>query len=65
DQVVEKFVHIREMIGTNAVMPGFSYGGMPYNQAEASMRLFADKVLPELHALEVEPLNVPGALAAA
>ena len=50
------------MIGTNAVMPGFSYGGMPYDIAEKSIRLFADKVLPELRSLEVEPLNIPGAM---
>ena len=65
DQVIEKFLHIREMIGTNAVMPGFSYGGMPYHLAERSLRLFSDKVLPELQSLEVEPLAVPGAASAA
>jgi len=65
EQVIEKFLHIRDMIGTNAVMPGFSYGGMPFGTAEKSMRLFAEKVLPELHALEVEPLAIPGAVVSA
>jgi alkanesulfonate monooxygenase SsuD/methylene tetrahydromethanopterin reductase-like flavin-dependent oxidoreductase (luciferase family) len=61
EQVLEKFRNMREMIGTNAVMPGFSYGGMPYDVAETSLRLFAAEVLPELKAIEAEPLDIPGA----
>ena len=63
EQVYDKIVNIRTMIGTNAVMPGFSYGGMPYDLAESSLRLFAAEVLPELQRLETEPLAVPGAAA--
>jgi hypothetical protein len=29
-------------------LAAFSYGGMPYDEVEKSMRLFADKVLPRL-----------------
>ena len=50
------------MIGCNGVMPGFSYGGMPYADAERSIRLFAEKVLPELQSWDTEPLHVPGAV---
>ncbi|NNL86344.1 MAG: LLM class flavin-dependent oxidoreductase [Myxococcales bacterium] len=62
-QVLEKFDNIREMIGTNAVMPAFSYGGMPYEAAEASLRLFAEKCLPELKSWNVPPLEIPAAAA--
>ena len=30
------------------------FGGMPMDRAEKSMRLFADKVLPVMHDIEVE-----------
>jgi hypothetical protein len=30
----------------------FRYGGMPADKAEASMRLFAESVLPEIHAYD-------------
>ena len=36
--------------------PGFSYGGMPYDEAERSMRLFVDKVMPELKSWDTEPM---------
>lgn len=62
DQILAKFENMRAMIGTNAVMPGFSYGGMPFDAAEGSIRLFAQKVLPELKSWEVEPLAIPGAV---
>jgi hypothetical protein len=62
-QVLEKFDNIREMIGTNAVMPAFSYGAMPYEAAEASLRLFAEKCLPELKSWSVPPLEIPAAAA--
>ena len=61
EQVLEKFDHMRKMIGMNAIMPGFSYGGMPFADAEASMRLFAEQCLPELLSWECPPLEVPGA----
>jgi alkanesulfonate monooxygenase SsuD/methylene tetrahydromethanopterin reductase-like flavin-dependent oxidoreductase (luciferase family) len=59
EQVLEKFEHMRKMIGTNAVMPGFSYGGMPYDKVESSVRLFAEKCLPEMQSWDVEPLQLP------
>jgi len=62
DQILAKFETMRTMIGCNAVMPGFSYGGMPYDAAEGSLRLFAEKVLPELKSWQVEPLAIPGAV---
>ena len=63
-QVLDKVEHIREMIGTNAIMPAFSYGGMSYLDAEASLKLFAERCLPEINSWEVEPLLLPDRLAA-
>ena len=51
DQILAKFEHMRTMIDMNGLLPGFSYGGMPYDLAERSMRLFAEQVLPELQEL--------------
>lgn len=64
EQVVAKFDHMRTMIGMNAVTPAFCYGGMPYDDAERSLRLFARECLPELQSWQVEPLAVGAAAAA-
>jgi alkanesulfonate monooxygenase SsuD/methylene tetrahydromethanopterin reductase-like flavin-dependent oxidoreductase (luciferase family) len=62
DQVLAKFENMRNMIGCNAVMPGFSYGGMPYDAVERSLRLFAERCLPELLSWDTPPLDIPGAV---
>jgi alkanesulfonate monooxygenase SsuD/methylene tetrahydromethanopterin reductase-like flavin-dependent oxidoreductase (luciferase family) len=63
DQILGKFEHMRTMIGMNGLLPGFSYGGMPYDLAERSLRLFAAKVLPELKRWQAPPLQMPSPLA--
>ena len=35
DQILAKFEHMRTMIDMSGLLPGFSYGGMPYDLAEA------------------------------
>jgi alkanesulfonate monooxygenase SsuD/methylene tetrahydromethanopterin reductase-like flavin-dependent oxidoreductase (luciferase family) len=55
-QVLEKLENIRRMVGMSGFTPGFSYGGMPYDEAERSMRLFVDKVMPELKSWDTEPM---------
>ena len=55
DQVLEKLAFIRRTIGATAFMPGFSFAGMPYHEAERSLRLFAREVMPELRRWEAEP----------
>ena len=55
EQVLEKIRFIHERIGNSAVLATFSLGGMPYDEAERSMRLFAKEVLPELKKFEVQP----------
>ncbi len=47
-QVLEKFEFIRETLGPCGFMPAFSFAGMPYEQADKSMSLFVEKVMPTL-----------------
>ncbi len=48
EQCYEKILEIQKRTGAEAYTAVFSYGGMPYDIAEASMRLFATDVMPEL-----------------
>lgn len=43
---VEKLERVNNMMGADEFVAVFSYGSMPVEKAEASMRLFAQKVLP-------------------
>jgi alkanesulfonate monooxygenase SsuD/methylene tetrahydromethanopterin reductase-like flavin-dependent oxidoreductase (luciferase family) len=51
-QCLEKIMAIREHVGCDSYIGVFSYAGMPYDEAERNMRLFADKVMPELKKVE-------------
>ena len=55
EQCYQKVMDIHGYTGTDSLVAAFSYGGMPYDDAEASMRLFASEVLPELKKFEPEP----------
>jgi alkanesulfonate monooxygenase SsuD/methylene tetrahydromethanopterin reductase-like flavin-dependent oxidoreductase (luciferase family) len=46
DQIIEKIKAKRAVIGDYEMTCIFSYGGMSYETAEASMRLWAEKVMP-------------------
>ena len=48
DQVLETYRVRRELMGPFEAAPAFRFGGIPYAEAEASMRLFAAEVLPVL-----------------
>ncbi len=39
-----------------ASINAFKFGGMPYDDAQASMRLFAKEVMPELRKLGADPV---------
>jgi len=49
DQILANLESRRELIGPFEYTTAFRYGGIPFEDAEASMRLFADEVLPVLH----------------
>jgi alkanesulfonate monooxygenase SsuD/methylene tetrahydromethanopterin reductase-like flavin-dependent oxidoreductase (luciferase family) len=57
-QVLEKIAAIREILGMDAISCNFSYAGMPYAEAERSMRCFAEYVLPELKKWKAGPFGV-------
>jgi hypothetical protein len=44
----EKIIDVQRRTGAEAFTGVFSYAGMPYDVAEANMRLFATEVMPEL-----------------
>jgi hypothetical protein len=53
DEMIEKVQARREVVGDYHLNAIFSYGGMPYDSCESSMRLFADKVIPALREIGV------------
>ena len=54
EQCYQKIVDIHQQTGNDAFIGVFSYAGMPYTAAEASMRLFAREVMPALKEFGVE-----------
>ena len=46
DDLLLRFASV---VGTEHVIADFSYGGMPHEDGELNMRLFADRVVPVLH----------------
>lgn len=55
EQVVEKIMNIHDMVGHNGYMAVLSFAGMPYDVAQANMKLFASKVMPALKASGIAP----------
>jgi alkanesulfonate monooxygenase SsuD/methylene tetrahydromethanopterin reductase-like flavin-dependent oxidoreductase (luciferase family) len=56
EQCYERILKTHSMIGNDAFVGVFSYAGMPYEEAERSMRLFAREVMPELKAFQPQKL---------
>ncbi len=56
-QCIEKLQMINDMMGADEFVAVFSYGGMPVEKAEKSMRLFAEQVLPSVQ--QFTPGRVP------
>jgi alkanesulfonate monooxygenase SsuD/methylene tetrahydromethanopterin reductase-like flavin-dependent oxidoreductase (luciferase family) len=56
DQVLERLAVLRDMVGMSALFPWFSYAGMPTEDAESSLRLFAREVLPVVKTWDTDPL---------
>lgn len=48
DEIIESLSERRELIGDFEFAPAFRFGGLPQDQAIASMELFASEVLPTL-----------------
>ncbi len=60
DAIIEKIKTMQQTISMEKVVIHMMYGGMPREKAEKSLRLFAEKVLPEVQSMPT-PIN-PGSL---
>jgi alkanesulfonate monooxygenase SsuD/methylene tetrahydromethanopterin reductase-like flavin-dependent oxidoreductase (luciferase family) len=49
DDCIQQIAELRALTGTDHLIGDFSYGGMPHEEGELNMRLFADRVVPVLH----------------
>ena len=56
DEIIEKIRALQWNISLKEVVIHMFYGGMPRDKAEKSLRLFAEKVLPEVRAMPT-PVN--------
>jgi len=65
EQCYEKILDINRRTGNSHYVGVFSYAGMPYDEAERNMRLFAKAVMPELRKLDVKAPAAPEAAVAA
>ncbi|MBI4587708.1 MAG: LLM class flavin-dependent oxidoreductase [Candidatus Rokubacteria bacterium] len=62
EQCYERILEIGDRVGNDTFVGVFSYAGMPYDEAERNLRLFARGVLPALQKLGPEPRRpAPGA----
>ena len=56
EAIIEKIKDLQQTISMEKVVIHMMYGGMPRDKAEKSLRLFAEKVLPEVQAMPT-PIN--------
>ncbi len=56
DRILRELDARRPVIGDFQVNTAFHFGGIPYEVADASLRLFANKVLPVLKTWTSDPI---------
>ncbi len=56
EQCCEKILDIRRRVGNDHFVGVFSYAGLPYDEAERNIRLFAKEVMPALQRLDAPAL---------
>jgi alkanesulfonate monooxygenase SsuD/methylene tetrahydromethanopterin reductase-like flavin-dependent oxidoreductase (luciferase family) len=59
EQCLAKILDIRRRVGNDTFVGVFSYAGMPWDEAERNIRLFAGEVMPALQALEAAGQPAP------
>jgi alkanesulfonate monooxygenase SsuD/methylene tetrahydromethanopterin reductase-like flavin-dependent oxidoreductase (luciferase family) len=52
DEIIDRIRSVQKAINLGMLVIHVFYGGMPPEKAEKSLRLFAEKVLPEVHAID-------------
>ena len=65
DDCIQQVAELRRLTGLEHLVTEFGFGGMPHEQAELNMRLFADRVVPVLQrdAAFTSAVSVEGAAA--
>src|SRR5690242_4240005 len=63
EQCYEKILDIHARTGNSHYVGVFSYAGMPYEDAEQNMRIFAKEVMPALQKHEAKPVGARPAAA--
>ena len=48
DDCIQQLAELRRLTGLDHLVTEFAFGGMPHEEAELNMRLFADRVMPVL-----------------
>jgi alkanesulfonate monooxygenase SsuD/methylene tetrahydromethanopterin reductase-like flavin-dependent oxidoreductase (luciferase family) len=56
DEIIDKIKVLQQALSLDMLVVHVFYGGMPRHKAEKSLRLFAEKVLPVVHAMPT-PIN--------
>ena len=46
--MLQQLAELQRLTGLDHLVTEFSFGGMPHEEAELNMRLFADRVMPVL-----------------
>jgi alkanesulfonate monooxygenase SsuD/methylene tetrahydromethanopterin reductase-like flavin-dependent oxidoreductase (luciferase family) len=69
DDCLSQLAELRRLTGLDHLVTEFSFGGMPHEEAEVNMRLFADRVMPVLQRdpafATPAPVSAPAPVAAA
>jgi alkanesulfonate monooxygenase SsuD/methylene tetrahydromethanopterin reductase-like flavin-dependent oxidoreductase (luciferase family) len=67
DECIQQIGELQRLTGLDHLVTEFGYGGMPHEEAQANMRLFADRVMPVLQRDRAfaAPTNGAGAAAPA
>jgi hypothetical protein len=55
EQCYERILDVRRRVGNEHYVGVFSYAGMPWDEAERNVRLFAREVMPALQCLGTGP----------
>jgi alkanesulfonate monooxygenase SsuD/methylene tetrahydromethanopterin reductase-like flavin-dependent oxidoreductase (luciferase family) len=62
DDCIQQIAELQRLTGLDHLVTEFAFGGLPHEEAEVNMRLFADQVMPVLQrdpALRGEPVLAP------
>jgi alkanesulfonate monooxygenase SsuD/methylene tetrahydromethanopterin reductase-like flavin-dependent oxidoreductase (luciferase family) len=64
DDCLQQLGELHRLTGTDHLVTEFGYGGMPHEEAELNMRMFADRVMPALQRDRAFAAETSGASAA-